>query len=244
MYRSILVSRFATFLIAAPASRRVAPRGPPPSAASFKGPFSITKCQTLISRFATFLIAVHLPAAGWLRAGRHRLPHHFVHLEREREPPQLPRRVDRRVRHLPRDAPALQSRRPTTQSNSFETLRDSIRERLLSMFGQSFCSLSDVISDERSSRLTTKIELGEVRELTESTDWFLPFHLLHLNQTAANRNVRGLGWEMSSRGRFATPADFPRHDGSPYRGLHVHRDSLGFVRRSRAILCHPVPNPN
>jgi hypothetical protein len=28
--------------------------------------------------------------------------------------------------------------------------------------------------------VTTKIELGEVRELTESTDWFLPFHLLHL----------------------------------------------------------------
>jgi hypothetical protein len=27
--------------------------------------------------------------------------------------------------------------------------------------------------------MTTKIELGEVRELTESTDWFLPFHLLH-----------------------------------------------------------------
>jgi hypothetical protein len=36
-----------------------------------------------------------------------------------------------------------------------------------------------MISDERSFRLTTKIELVEVRELTESTDWFLPFHLLH-----------------------------------------------------------------
>jgi hypothetical protein len=34
-----------------------------------------------------------------------------------------------------------------------------------------------MISGERSSRLTTKIELVEVRELTESTDWFLPFHL-------------------------------------------------------------------
>ena len=33
-----------------------------------------------------------------------------------------------------------------------------------------------MISGERSSRLTTKIELVEVRELTESTDWFLPFH--------------------------------------------------------------------
>jgi hypothetical protein len=50
------------------------------------------------------------------------------------------------------------------------------------MFGHKFCSLSDMISDERSSRLTTKIELGEVRELTESTDWFLHFHLLHLRK--------------------------------------------------------------
>jgi hypothetical protein len=33
-----------------------------------------------------------------------------------------------------------------------------------------------MISGERSSRLTTKIVLVEVRELTESTDWFLPFH--------------------------------------------------------------------
>jgi hypothetical protein len=47
------------------------------------------------------------------------------------------------------------------------------------MFGHKFCSLGDMISDERSFRLTTKIELVEVRELTESTDWFLPFHLLH-----------------------------------------------------------------
>jgi hypothetical protein len=35
-----------------------------------------------------------------------------------------------------------------------------------------------------------------------------------------------------SRGRFATPADFPPHDCSPFRGLHVHRESLGFVHRS------------
>jgi hypothetical protein len=39
------------------------------------------------------------------------------------------------------------------------------------------CSLNGMISGERSSRLTTRIELVEVRELTESTDWFLPFHL-------------------------------------------------------------------
>jgi hypothetical protein len=30
------------------------------------------------------------------------------------------------------------------------------------------------------------------------------------------------GWEMSlTRGRFATPADFPRHDGSPYSHVHA-----------------------
>jgi hypothetical protein len=46
-----------------------------------------------------------------------------------------------------------------------------------------------------------------------------------------------------SRGRFATPADFPRHFCSPYSGLHVHRESLGFVRRSRIIFCRPAPNP-
>jgi hypothetical protein len=49
---------------------------------------------------------------------------------------------------------------------------------------------------------------------------------------------------MSSRGRFTTRADFPRHDCSPYRGLHVRRDFGGFVHRSRAIFCRPVPNPN
>jgi hypothetical protein len=38
-----------------------------------------------------------------------------------------------------------------------------------------------------------------------------------------------------SRGRFATPADSPRHDGSPYRRLRVRRWGLGFIRRSRAI---------
>ena len=34
-----------------------------------------------------------------------------------------------------------------------------------------------------------------------------------------------------SRGRFATPAGFPLHDGTPYRGLHVRRESLGFGLR-------------
>jgi hypothetical protein len=45
-----------------------------------------------------------------------------------------------------------------------------------------------------------------------------------------------------SRGRYATPADFPLRDGSPYRGQHVRRWGLGFVHRSRSILCRAVPN--
>jgi hypothetical protein len=36
-----------------------------------------------------------------------------------------------------------------------------------------------------------------------------------------------------SRGRFATPADFPLHECSPYSHVHVRRESLGFVPRSR-----------
>jgi hypothetical protein len=34
-----------------------------------------------------------------------------------------------------------------------------------------------------------------------------------------------------SRGRYATPADFPRHDCSPYSHVHVRCDSLGVVHR-------------
>jgi hypothetical protein len=58
-------------------------------------------------------------------------------------------------------------------------------------------------------------------------------HALHSDAKVGNRNVRVFGWERSSRGRFATPADYPRHDGTSYRGLHVHRECLGFVHRSR-----------
>jgi hypothetical protein len=60
----------------------------------------------------------------------------------------------------------------------------------------------------------------------------------------ANRDVGGFGWEMSSRGRYVTPADSPLHDGSPYRELRVGRWGLGCVHRSRASICRPVPNPN
>jgi hypothetical protein len=45
------------------------------------------------------------------------------------------------------------------------------------------------------------------------------------------------GWGVSSRGRFATPADFPLHDCSSYRGLHARRESLELFHRSSAIFC-------
>jgi hypothetical protein len=47
-----------------------------------------------------------------------------------------------------------------------------------------------------------------------------------------------------SRGRYATPAGFPRHDGTPYWGLRIRQWGLGVVHRSRAIFCRAVPNPN
>jgi hypothetical protein len=46
-----------------------------------------------------------------------------------------------------------------------------------------------------------------------------------------------------SRGRYATPADSPRHDGTPYRGLRVRRWGLGFVHHSRTILYRPRQTP-
>jgi hypothetical protein len=38
----------------------------------------------------------------------------------------------------------------------------------------------------------------------------------------------------------ATPADSPRHDCIPYSPVHVRRERVGFVHRSRAIFCRPV----
>jgi hypothetical protein len=49
---------------------------------------------------------------------------------------------------------------------------------------------------------------------------------------------------MSSRGRFATPADFHLQDCSPYPHVHTRRERLGFVPHSRTGFCRPVPNPN
>jgi hypothetical protein len=52
------------------------------------------------------------------------------------------------------------------------------------------------------------------------------------------RIVTDFGWEIAhSHGRFATPVDFPLHDGTSCRGLHARRWGLGFVHRSRTILC-------
>jgi hypothetical protein len=45
---------------------------------------------------------------------------------------------------------------------------------------------------------------------------------------------------MSSRRRFATPADSPLQDCSPYRGLHAHRESNSLKAHS---LCAPRQNP-
>ena len=45
-----------------------------------------------------------------------------------------------------------------------------------------------------------------------------------------------------SRGRFATPADFPLHDGTPCSHVHVRRERLVFVHRSRTIFCQRLPS--
>jgi hypothetical protein len=46
-------------------------------------------------------------------------------------------------------------------------------------------------------------------------------------KVASCRGFRGFGREMSSRGRYAKPADFPLHAGSLYRG--ATRTASGFV---------------
>jgi hypothetical protein len=73
----------------------------------------------------------------------------------------------------------------------------------------------------------------------------LPNANTHCDTAMQKLRIVTLGFrEMSSRGRFATPADFPPRDCSPYSHVHVRRERLGFVHRSRTILCRPVPNPN
>jgi hypothetical protein len=55
--------------------------------------------------------------------------------------------------------------------------------------------------------------------------------------------LRVSGWEIGEV-CFATPADFPRHEGTPYRRLRARRWGLGFVHRSRIIFCRAVTNPS
>ena len=60
-------------------------------------------------------------------------------------------------------------------------------------------------------------------------------------QEVADRNGRGFGWETSSRGRFATPADFPLRDCGSYSHVHAAKVwDLSIVQRS--IFCLPVPS--
>jgi hypothetical protein len=47
-----------------------------------------------------------------------------------------------------------------------------------------------------------------------------------------------------SRGRYATPADFPRHGGTPYRGLRVRRFAWGLSIVQGPFSVAPCPNPN
>ena len=66
--------------------------------------------------------------------------------------------------------------------------------------------------------------------------------LAYSDEKVANRNVRDSGDELTPPFRLS-PADFPLQYCSPYRGLHVRRESLGFVHRVRAMFWRPVPNP-
>ena len=49
--------------------------------------------------------------------------------------------------------------------------------------------------------------------------------------------------EMSSRVHFATSAQSLQHECSSYSLVHVRRECLRVVPRSRAIFCRAVPNP-
>ena len=70
-------------------------------------------------------------------------------------------------------------------------------------------------------------------------------YMLVSAMTKMNRTNRNSGGEMSSRRCFATPTN-PLSDCSLYlyRGLNVHRESLGVVPCSRAIFCRPDAKPD
>ena len=71
--------------------------------------------------------------------------------------------------------------------------------------------------------------------------WVKPHHR---TATQKLRIVReGFRVGDRSRGRFATPADSPLHDCCPYSHVHVRRERVGFVPRSRTVFCRAEPNP-
>ena len=55
------------------------------------------------------------------------------------------------------------------------------------------------------------------------------------DETVASRNDGDFGWESLI---------YPLHYCSSYSRVHVRRERLGFVHRSRAIFCRPAPNLN
>ena len=57
-----------------------------------------------------------------------------------------------------------------------------------------------------------------------------------------NRDGRDFGWGIAHAAVTRRPPNFPLHDGTPYRGLHVRRWGLSFVHRSRTISCRAEPN--
>jgi hypothetical protein len=64
------------------------------------------------------------------------------------------------------------------------------------------------------------------RSLTRTLSCSCSRRVVALYLTATGESVRSVTCEGvrvgdRSRGRYATPADSPRHDGTPYRGLHV-----------------------
>jgi hypothetical protein len=125
---------------------------------------------------------------------------------------------------------------------------------------QSRLVLAEYISrlEDAASRLTHSSQLHEVdpaflqyweeqvRELSSNgdiTQLTRPPPLRDSNDchTATNK-LRIVTVGGRSRGRYATPAGFPLHDGTPYWWLRVRRWGLEFFHRSRTIFCRAVPN--
>jgi hypothetical protein len=104
---------------------------------------------------------------------------------------------------------------------------------------------------ERSQRLGLRVVLmsGDRQSAVDamaakvthsSASQTLPSVALYSDAKSCESQREGFRVGGRSRGRFATPADFPLHDCSPGRGLRVRRWGLGFVHRPRTIFCRPV----